>query len=149
MTRANCYTVYNTKTDELIILDGTSKECAEAMGISVESFYSYLSLSRKGVVSYFITETKCEERAERMKQIAKLRSEGEKLYYIANLFGVSVQTVRENLKKFGFPQSNYGAKTKAIVEAYKKNPNRTQGSIARELGFSQPLVSATIKKYCR
>ena len=87
-------------------------------------------------------------KTEITKQMAKLRSEGEKLYYIAQKFGVSVPTVRNYLIELGVYQSNYGTKTKAIVEALKKNPHQTQGSLAREFGCSQQIVSYAINKYC-
>ena len=45
------YTVYDNKTDEPIIIDGTAKECAEAMGIKVESFYHAQYRSVRGMTS--------------------------------------------------------------------------------------------------
>jgi len=37
------YTVYNNRTDELVVLDGTAKECAQRLGIGVNTFYGYIS----------------------------------------------------------------------------------------------------------
>ena len=37
------YTVYNNKTDFPVIVNGTHRECAEAMGISLDTFYKYTS----------------------------------------------------------------------------------------------------------
>ena len=42
------YSIWNNKTDELIILDGTSKECAKAMGMSDTCFRSTLSKVSNG-----------------------------------------------------------------------------------------------------
>lgn len=36
------YTVYNDKTDEVVIVDGTAHECAKAMGIERNSFYHFM-----------------------------------------------------------------------------------------------------------
>lgn len=48
-TRSFCvYTVWDNKTDELVILDGEAKECAKAMGIKFSSFYCLVSLTRSG-----------------------------------------------------------------------------------------------------
>lgn len=42
------YSVYSKKTDMPLIIYGTSYECAEAMGITVNSFYRYLCRIREG-----------------------------------------------------------------------------------------------------
>ncbi len=36
------YTVYDNKTDMPVVVDGTRKECEEAMGVTSESFHHYL-----------------------------------------------------------------------------------------------------------
>lgn len=41
-------TVYDNTTGELVIAGGTAEECAEAMGISVDSFKTAVWLVRKG-----------------------------------------------------------------------------------------------------
>jgi DNA-binding Xre family transcriptional regulator len=41
------YTVYDNFTDLPVIVNGTSDECANAMGVAISTFYSYLSPSRK------------------------------------------------------------------------------------------------------
>lgn len=43
------YTVYDNKTDFPIIVGGSAKECAAAMGITVESFYCAVDRCRKGL----------------------------------------------------------------------------------------------------
>lgn len=48
--RRNRYSVYHKKTDEPLILYGTSKECAIAMGITVNSFYRYICRLRGGKI---------------------------------------------------------------------------------------------------
>lgn len=45
---ANRYSVYNKKTDAPIVIYGTSKECANAMGIRLNSFYKHIVRMRKG-----------------------------------------------------------------------------------------------------
>lgn len=42
------YTVYDNKTDFPVVVDGTSEECARAMGIAFRTFQSYVSLAKKG-----------------------------------------------------------------------------------------------------
>jgi DNA invertase Pin-like site-specific DNA recombinase len=42
------YTVYDNRTDMPIIIDGTAKECAKAMGIKLITFYPYVTSSREG-----------------------------------------------------------------------------------------------------
>ena len=37
------YTVYDNHTDQPVIVCGTANECASAMGVSVKTFYAYLS----------------------------------------------------------------------------------------------------------
>ena len=41
------YTVYDNRTDTPVALCATSNDCAKAMGITVASFYTYLTKSRK------------------------------------------------------------------------------------------------------
>lgn len=42
------YTVWNNRTDELVICDGTASECAEAMGITIGSFFSIITGTKNG-----------------------------------------------------------------------------------------------------
>ena len=42
------YTVWNNKTDELVICDGTAPECAKAMGMTLGSFYSMICNEKTG-----------------------------------------------------------------------------------------------------
>lgn len=150
MTNANSYTVWDRKTDELVILDGTSKECAKAMGITIQSFYSYLCKSKKGIIRWDIEATKPminSERPKRIKKVSKLKSKGAKSCDIAKRFGVTIDTVYADLKKCGV--SDYGNKTKAIIEEYQSNPDQRQCDIIKKLGFSQSLVNITINKYCK
>lgn len=44
------YTVYNNKTDMPVIIDGTAEQTAKAMGISFSTFYSAVTLARKGKI---------------------------------------------------------------------------------------------------
>ena len=57
------YTVYDNRTDLPVIVCGLAEECADAMGVVVSTFYSYLSPSRKwrGERWTVIKEEKCEE----------------------------------------------------------------------------------------
>ena len=45
---AKYYSVYDSKTETMIAF-GTSKECAEKLGIKVESFYYAISRQNRGV----------------------------------------------------------------------------------------------------
>lgn len=44
------YTIWNNKTDELVILDGTAEECAEAMGMTVATFRSIMTKVKQGLI---------------------------------------------------------------------------------------------------
>lgn len=44
------YSVYHKETDQPLILYGTSKACAKAMGIRLNSFYRYICRMRGGKV---------------------------------------------------------------------------------------------------
>ena len=43
----NDYTIYLNKTDEVVAF-GSSRECAKALGMSRDSFYSMVSRVKKG-----------------------------------------------------------------------------------------------------
>lgn len=45
---ANRYSVYNKETDMPVAVYATSKECASAMGIRLQSFYKYIWRVREG-----------------------------------------------------------------------------------------------------
>lgn len=44
----NRYTVYNRKTDMPVMIGGTARECAKAMGVTLPSFYSIYSRFKNG-----------------------------------------------------------------------------------------------------
>ena len=46
----NRYSVYHAKTELPLILYATSKECAVAMGVKVNSFYRYICRMRGGKI---------------------------------------------------------------------------------------------------
>ena len=53
MTKERCfnrYSVYHSKTELPLVIYGTSKECAKAMGIRVNSFYRYICRMRGGKI---------------------------------------------------------------------------------------------------
>ena len=101
MTAANCYSVWDNKRDELVYLDGTSKECAFAMGITVETFYSYLSKTKKGIVKrWTIKETQKKARKKRAKRVAEMRYQQKMLAKeIAYEFNISRVQIYNDLKK--------------------------------------------------
>ena len=43
------YSVYRKGTDEPIVINGTSEQCAAAMSITTNSFYRYLVRSEHGI----------------------------------------------------------------------------------------------------
>lgn len=52
------YSVWNNFTDEVVIIDGNYIECANAMGISVNSFYSVVSRAKHGKSKKWTIEKK-------------------------------------------------------------------------------------------
>ena len=42
------YTVYLRKTDMPVIIHGTSRECMQAIGVSMATFYCYVTHTRNG-----------------------------------------------------------------------------------------------------
>lgn len=52
------YTVYDNRTDQLVILDGNAQQCADAMGITRQSFYSTFVLVKKGMLKKWHIEVK-------------------------------------------------------------------------------------------
>lgn len=51
------YTVYDNKTDMPVIIDGTAKECAKAMGLKMSSFYPIVRRSKMGVLKKWYIES--------------------------------------------------------------------------------------------
>ena len=101
MTNANSYTVYDNKTDELVILDGTSKECAEAMGVTLGTFHSYLCKSKQGIIRWTITENRKAWREQMIDLIGKMKyNDHEKIAYIAYKLKMKEETVKIYLKRY-------------------------------------------------
>jgi hypothetical protein len=44
------YTVYDNRTDFPVIVDGNARECAEAMRLTLNSFYCAVNRARSGVI---------------------------------------------------------------------------------------------------
>lgn len=59
------YTVYDNKTDFPIIVGGTARECAKAMGITLESFYCAVDRCRKGKNRRWTILSEWEDEADR------------------------------------------------------------------------------------
>lgn len=56
------YTVYDNRTDELVILDGTAQECARALGITDNSWRISVTRSRQGTLKkWYITTRNTKE----------------------------------------------------------------------------------------
>ena len=47
---ANRYSVYHKDTDLPLVIYGTSKQCAKAMGVTLNSFYRYICRMRQGKI---------------------------------------------------------------------------------------------------
>lgn len=62
------YSIWNNKTDELVILDGTAKECANMMGMSESCFRSTLSKVKDGSVKKWTVK-------QRFKKVKTKREE--------------------------------------------------------------------------
>ena len=50
MAKAGRYSVYHIKTEMPLIIYGTSRECAEAMGVTLNSFYRSVMRMREGKI---------------------------------------------------------------------------------------------------
>lgn len=60
------YSVWNNKTDELVILDGTAEECIKAIGwASLASFYSHISRAKNGEIRKWHIESRVLDKEER------------------------------------------------------------------------------------
>ena len=62
------YSVYHRKTEQPLVIYGTSKECAKAMGIKVNSFYRYIVRMRQGKIQlrkWLVYEDEVEEEDEK------------------------------------------------------------------------------------
>jgi hypothetical protein len=42
------YSVYERRTDKPVVIYGTAKECAKVMGVTMTTFYIYVTRTRKG-----------------------------------------------------------------------------------------------------
>lgn len=51
------YTVYDNRTDELVILDGTAEQCARLMKMTVPSFYSAVTRAQNGKIKRWSIES--------------------------------------------------------------------------------------------
>lgn len=52
------YSVWNNFTDEVVIIDGNNVECAKAMGVSNNSFYTLVSKASRGKMKKWTIEKK-------------------------------------------------------------------------------------------
>lgn len=43
------YSVYNRKTDEPVVIYGTARECIKVMGVTMTTFYIYVTRTNKGI----------------------------------------------------------------------------------------------------
>lgn len=61
------YTVFNTKTQETIITDGTAEECANVLGKTIQRFYEMVfRVESRGTKKWRITKSFADERYEDM-----------------------------------------------------------------------------------
>lgn len=42
------YSVYDRRTDEPVVIYGTAQECMEILGVTLNTFYIYVTRTRKG-----------------------------------------------------------------------------------------------------
>jgi hypothetical protein len=59
------YSVWDNRTDDIIIIDGTAEESAKAMGLTIESFYSAVTRAKNGSIKRYAIETRLFEEGER------------------------------------------------------------------------------------
>lgn len=43
------YSVYKRRTDEPVVIHGTALECAKVMGVTMTTFYIYVTRTKKGI----------------------------------------------------------------------------------------------------
>lgn len=43
------YSVYKRKTDEPVVIYGTARECIKVMGVTMTTFYIYVTRTNKGI----------------------------------------------------------------------------------------------------
>ena len=43
------YSVYERKTDKPVLIYGTARECVEVMGVTMNTFYIYVTRTNKGI----------------------------------------------------------------------------------------------------
>lgn len=48
-TQYRRYSVYNRKTDEPVVIYGTALECVKILGITLNTFYIYVTRTNKGI----------------------------------------------------------------------------------------------------
>lgn len=58
MKNYTLYSIWNNKNDEVIIIDGTAKECAYALGTSEETFRSIAIKVKQGVIKKWTIQTR-------------------------------------------------------------------------------------------
>ena len=72
------YSVYHTKTEMPLVIYRTAKECAEAMGITLHSFYRYLTRIRQGKIKirkWLIYEDELDELEEEANLKEEVKAE--------------------------------------------------------------------------
>lgn len=52
------YSVWDNKTDELVILDGSATACANRIGITEKSFLTLFTLHKKGIRNKYTIESR-------------------------------------------------------------------------------------------
>lgn len=59
------YSIWDNRTDELVILDGTAQQCADMLRRSVNSFYATVSRAKSGFIKrWTITRIFLDEKDE-------------------------------------------------------------------------------------
>lgn len=70
MAKVKRYSVYHIKTEMPLVIYGTSKECAEAMGVTLNSFFRYIMRIKEGKIQarkWLIYEDEVDDMEEEVK----------------------------------------------------------------------------------
>ena len=65
------YSVWDNRTDELVILDGEADDCAKAMNLSASSFYSTVTKVKKGIVKRWTIKSRYLDGGKRITKLVK------------------------------------------------------------------------------
>ena len=69
------YSVWDNRTDEVVIIDGEARECAEAMGMTLASFYSAITRAKSGAIKRWTIKPRYLDGGKRRTKFVKVESD--------------------------------------------------------------------------